>query len=293
MSWRTVVISKRCKLDLKLGYMVVRGEETRRVFLDEIAVVILENPAISMTGCLLNALTDKKIKVILCDDRHNPVSELMPLYGAHDSTRKLRWQLAWEPTAAEAVWTKIVGEKIRQQAYFLKDRGKIEEFGLLMTYLSELEPADAGNREGFAAKVYFRGIFGPEFSRGSGDPVNGALNYGYAVLLSAFNREVTAGGYLTQLGIHHDNTFNPYNLSCDFMEPFRILVDRKVYEMEFSEFSTQEKHSLLEFLNQTVIIAGAKQTVLNAITVYTRSLFSALNQGDVSQISFYSLTEEK
>ena len=40
MSWRTVVISSRCKLDMKMGYMVVRGEEVRRIFLDEIAVVI-------------------------------------------------------------------------------------------------------------------------------------------------------------------------------------------------------------------------------------------------------------
>ena len=40
MSWRTVVISSRCKLDTKMGYMVVRGEEVRRVFLGEV-----EHPA--------------------------------------------------------------------------------------------------------------------------------------------------------------------------------------------------------------------------------------------------------
>lgn len=31
MSWRTVIVSTRCKLDLKLGYMVIRGEETKRI----------------------------------------------------------------------------------------------------------------------------------------------------------------------------------------------------------------------------------------------------------------------
>lgn len=66
MSWRTVVISNRCKLDLKLGYMVIRGEETRRIFLDEVALVLIENPAVSLTGCLLEALTDRKIRVIFC-----------------------------------------------------------------------------------------------------------------------------------------------------------------------------------------------------------------------------------
>lgn len=60
MSWRTVVISKRCKLDFNMGYMVIRGEETNRIFVDEIAMLIIENPAVSMTGCLLSELTDKK-----------------------------------------------------------------------------------------------------------------------------------------------------------------------------------------------------------------------------------------
>ena len=82
MSWRTVVVSNRCKLDLKLGYMVLRGAETRRVFLDEIAVVILENPAVSLTGCLLDALVEKKIRLILCGNNRLPVAELTPCYGS-------------------------------------------------------------------------------------------------------------------------------------------------------------------------------------------------------------------
>ena len=61
MSWRTVVITNRCKLDYKMGYMVVRGEETKRVFLDEVCVIIIENPAVSLTGCLLSVLTEKKV----------------------------------------------------------------------------------------------------------------------------------------------------------------------------------------------------------------------------------------
>ena len=56
MSWRTVVITSRCKLDYKMGFMVVRAEETKKIFVDEIAVLLIENPAVSMTGCLLEAL---------------------------------------------------------------------------------------------------------------------------------------------------------------------------------------------------------------------------------------------
>ncbi len=40
MSWRTVVISSQSKLDYKMGYLVVRSEETHRVLIDEIAILI-------------------------------------------------------------------------------------------------------------------------------------------------------------------------------------------------------------------------------------------------------------
>lgn len=32
MSWRVVIISKRCKLEYKLGYMICRGEEKKGVY---------------------------------------------------------------------------------------------------------------------------------------------------------------------------------------------------------------------------------------------------------------------
>ena len=67
MSWRVVVIESQSKLDYKMEYLVVRGLETKRVLLDEIAVLLIENPAVSMTGVLIAALTEKKIKVIFCD----------------------------------------------------------------------------------------------------------------------------------------------------------------------------------------------------------------------------------
>lgn len=73
MSWRTVLISSRCKLDYSMGYMVIRGEETARIFIDEIAVLMIENPAVSMTGCLLSELTEKKVRIIFCDEKEAPM----------------------------------------------------------------------------------------------------------------------------------------------------------------------------------------------------------------------------
>ena len=71
------MIASRCKLDYKMGFMVVRAEETKKIFLDEIAILLIENPAVSLTGCLVEALTEKKIRVIFCNAKRNPNAELV------------------------------------------------------------------------------------------------------------------------------------------------------------------------------------------------------------------------
>ena len=292
MSWRTVIITTRCKLDLKMGYMVIRGEDTKRIFLDEIAVLLIENPAVSFTGCLLEALVDKKIRVIFCDSKRSPMAELSPYYGSHDSSRKIRAQIAWDETVKGIVWADIISEKIRKQAEFLTELGKDKESALIRSYLGQIELYDTTNREGHAAKVYFNAVFGMDFTRSEDCPINAALNYGYGIILSAFNREITACGYLTQLGIFHSNMFNHYNLSCDLMEPFRLLIDRKVRSMELEEFGSKDKHVLWDILNQYVMINGTKQTVLNAVKIYCRSVFDALNDQDPFKIKFYTHLKE-
>lgn len=286
MSWRTVIISNRCKLDYKMGYLVVRGEEVKRVFLDEMAILVIEEPAVSLTGCLLEALTEKKIRVIFCDTRRSPIAELTPHHGSHDSARKIRTQAAWSGEVKALIWREIVAEKIRKQAAFLRELDREREAQLLSSYIGQVELLDATNREGHAAKVYFNALFGMDFTRSADLPINAALNYGYSLLLSAFNREVSCNGYLTQLGIFHDNMFNHFNLSCDLMEPFRILVDREVYATHPQNFGKEEKHLLWNVLNKTVAIENSHQTVLNAIRIYTRSVFDAIGDADPSKIQF-------
>lgn len=288
MSWRTIVISSRCKLDLKMGYMVVRGEELRRIYLDEIALLLIENPAVSMTGCLLSALIAHKVKVIFCDSTHNPQAELLPYYGCYDTSRKINRQIAWTRDTTGTIWTAIVSEKIRNQARLLYQTGNIKASSLLDEYVGQIEFCDRSNREGHAAKVYFNVLFGKGFTRSSDTPINAALNYGYSILLSAFNREVAANGYMTQLGLHHGNVFNQFNLSSDLMEPFRPLVDKEVYAAMPKEFDKGMKRSLYDLLNQQICIGKSSQTVLNAISIYTKSVFDALNDDNADLIKFWS-----
>lgn len=158
---------------------------------------------------------------------------------------------------------------------------------MLAQYIKEIELGDVTNREGHAAKVYFNALFGLEFTRSADNSINAALNYGYGILLSCFNREIIANGYITQLGLFHDNMFNQFNLASDFMEPFRILVDKVVRQMEPQSFTHDEKIELLRFLNESVLIDGKYNYVSNAIKIYCRSLFDALNEEDISLIKFY------
>ena len=288
MSWRTVIISNQAKLDYKMGFMVVRGEETKRVVIDEIATLVIENPAVSLTGCLIEVLIEKKVRVIFCDSKRSPAAELVPHHGSHDSSAKIRTQAAWTTEIKSLIWREIISEKIRKQAELLTELDKDREAELLTSYIGQVELSDSTNREGHAAKVYFNSLFGMNFTRSAETPTNAALNYSYSLLLSSFNREICANGYLTQLGIFHNNMFNHFNLSCDLMEPFRIIIDRYVYYHKPVQFEKEEKHSMWHILEEPVCIDGANRTVSDSIKIYTRSVFEAINDGDPSKIKYYS-----
>ena len=241
MSFRTVVIKNRSKLDLHMNYLVCRNNEETRVYIPEISVLILESTAISLTTALLSELVKNNVKIIFCDERHNPESEVMPFYGSYNSLDSINKQIKWKKDNKEKVWTYIIHQKIKKQKEFLLDFGKIQEANLLASYIEDIELNDSTNREGHAAKVYFNAIWGLNFTRRDSDFVNGALNYGYAILLACFNRVLTSKGYLTQLGIWHKNEFNEFNLACDLMEPFRILIDRIVFQINKDDQNFKSK----------------------------------------------------
>ena len=288
MSWRIIVISKRAKLDLQLGKMVVRSDEITKIVLSEISTIIIESTAVSVTACLISELAKRKSKVIFCDEKRNPSCELVNYYGSHDTSNKIRKQIAWKQQTKEAIWTEIVTDKIRKQKDLLELLGR-KESALLDTYLKEITWNDGTNREGHAAKVYFNSLFGLDFTRTEDSLINAALNYGYSVLMSAFAREIVASGYLTQLGIFHDNMFNQFNLASDLMEPFRILIDREVLMMTLEVFQHSEKMQLVNVLNHEVRIDGKVQYVNNAIKIYCKSVFDALSEDDSALIRFYKI----
>ena len=113
------------------------------------------------------------------------------------------------------------------------------------------------------------------------------MNYGYSIILSCFNREIVSKGYLTQLGLWHKNEFNHFNLSCDLLEPFRVLVDKIAFEME--EDCVDFRKQALKLFDLTLKIDGKSQSFENAISIYCQSVFDALNEKDSTKIKFYEL----
>lgn len=293
MSWRTVVVSTHAKLDLHAGFMVVRtGEDTQRVILEEIALLIIENTAVSITAYLLAELVKRKTRVIFCDQTRNPLAELHPYHGCHDVTRKLRVQLSWSSESKLNIWKAIIREKIKNQKNLLARHNRLEAVKLLSAYENDLAPGDPANREGHAAKVYFAGLFGDDFRRSKTCDINAALDYGYMMLLAVFNRALAAEGMLTQMGIAHGNVYNQWNLSCDLIEPFRPLIDACVLQLVQNRdfcFNTPTKRTLVHILHNACIISGKTQAVLNAIVLYVRSVLHALEQGDSALITFPQL----
>ena len=286
--WRTIVITERCKLDLRYNNMNIRKNESlKQVNISEIGVLIIESTSVSITSALLSELMKNKIKVIFCDETHNPESELIPYYGGYDSSERIKSQIFWDDEIKENLWTLIVSEKIRKQMEVLK-YFNLKEYKLLENYMFQVEHFDSTNREGHAAKVYFNSLFGVNFNRDDKENViNMALDYGYSILLSLFNREVVSNGYTTNIGLFHRNKFNPFNLSCDLMEPFRPLVDKLVVEMGIDNFGTDEKRNLQQLLSTQLYIKNKEYYLQDVIKIYTKSLLDGLDERDLTNIWFY------
>ncbi len=285
MSWRIVVVSTTSKLDLQLNYLVIRNEKILKIHLSEIHTLIIESTAISLTSALLNEMIKRKIKIIFCDEKRNPSSELLPYYGSHDTSLKIRLQLKWKNDYMQELWQEIVKEKIRNQRNNLKELN-CDAWEMLEKYISQVESNDKTNREGHAAKVYFNSLFGNEFSRSLDISINKGLNYGYSLILSAFNKEIVSCGYLTTLGIFHDNIYNQFNLSCDLMEPIRPFVDKLIFNLKLEKFETEEKLKILNILNKEVVIDGRRHFLTNAIKIYCKSVLDSLDENDISLIRF-------
>lgn len=277
--FRSLFIESRCKCNYSNGYLVViTKENTVKIHLSEISSLVFSTQHVSITAYLLAELAKAKINVVFCDEKHNPVSQSIPIHGAFNCPERLQEQLSWSGPAKKQVWKKIVQDKIRAQARVLSLCNLKESSTILLNYANDVHSADTTNREAAAACTYFASLFGTSFSRDLNCDINAALNYGYDILLSQVNREIAALGYETSLGINHHGSLNQWNLSCDFMEPFRPFFDWIFLSPDDWLFSRETKLSMANALNSHVSFDGGNYLMSSVIRKYIKSCTRALSK---------------
>lgn len=281
-----MIVDSPCKISVGGNYLILRSDEVKKIHLSEVYYLMIACPAVNITGVALCELNRQKIKVVFCDEKRNPYGELIGYYGCFNCSKKLKTQIAWDSNVTSAVNTMIIAQKITNQALLLRKCGFDERAEMLEDYVAEIELDDAGNREGHAAKVYFNTLFGKDFSREKDCAVNAALNYGYSVMLSDINRAVVACGRSTQIGINHCNEFNEFNLSCDLIEPFRVIVDEYVFEQGNREFGKDYKFDLVGLLNKRVRL-DREYSLHDAIGVYVKNVTDSLDRGRSDTLLLY------
>ena len=276
MNWRTIIVRKQCKLTYKDGYLIIRNDNIQMIHLSEIKSIIIEDGMTSITSYLINELSNQKIKLIFCDEKHNPSSEIVPYYANANTSKRIQQQIEWKLNKKQKVWNEIVRMKILNQARLLEKKN-ISESNIIRQYANCSENEDVTLKEGYVAKEYFSYLFGNEFKRGIIDNTNIALDYGYSIILSMFNREIVNKGYITQVGIGHKSQFNYFNFSCDLMEIFRPLIDEIVINNRELVFGSAFRDKLVNIVNREITYNNKKEYVPNVISLYVQNVLDNLN----------------
>ena len=295
--WRTIIVTAGEKLTVKDNWLhMYSPQQEARVPIGDLYSVVVDNRQALLSMSVLTQLAGAGVHVLLCDDKHLPCAELLPLALHYRPLTVLQKQMALSQGFKDLLWQRIVMAKIQNQAKALRLAGvgankaqKLEELALRVL------PGDAGNREAQAAKLYFPALFGAGFTRVQGDVTNAALNYGYAIIRSAVSKTVAGYGYSGVLGLHHIGPGNAFNLADDLMEPLRPLVDLWTdahCDDLYEELTRTNRRDLIDLVNHVVIFDGKKMRVRYAIDQYVKSLTSAIEGQDAGLLHLPALTRD-
>ncbi|MBS3910446.1 MAG: type II CRISPR-associated endonuclease Cas1 [Hydrogenophaga sp.] len=230
------VADDRRHLFMHRGFMVVQDTEGERkelgqVPLDDIAAVIANAHGLSYTNNLLVALAERGAPFVLCAANHNAVGMLLPIEGNFEQSHRIEAQIAASQPTHKRLWAAVVRSKLEQQAAALEAAGA--PTAPLTALAAKVKSGDPENLEAQGARRYWTLLFGPEFRRDQNAPgTNAMLNYGYTVLRAATARAVIAAGLHPSIGLHHSHDNNAMRLVDDVMEPFRPVIDLKVWQLK-------------------------------------------------------------
>ncbi|WP_300718525.1 MULTISPECIES: type II CRISPR-associated endonuclease Cas1 [Helicobacter] len=288
-AFRTLFLSTPARLSLEDKHLCIvqKDKESVKIPLVDILCVMLESHQITLTNALLNAFAQYKIILFACDESHLPSGLFMPFLGHFRSFSVLQSQIALNRQRKAILWQQIVKAKINNQALLLKMLHK-KESEELETLAKSVNLGDSSNNEAKAAAIYFKALFGKNFSRkvqifeeSKMGTINAALNYAYAIMRGVITRSLCVSGLNPALGINHKNQFNAFNLADDLIEPYRIFADSVVVQMvevgELEEsLSLQNRVKLVSILQSAVIVENKLYPLTRAGVVSAQSVVKCL-----------------
>ena len=286
MGYRQVIIKKSEKLHFKDKQLIIdKDNQNTKIPLEDINYILIEDSTTIITTRLLAELGKNAISLIVCDEKHEPTSIMYPYNYHFKQLDVFTHQLEIDDSIKNEFWNQIVKRKIENSIRILEMTSK-EEFPIskLNEYINEVIDGDSKNREGLAAKIYFRSIFGSDFIRFYDDNINAALNYGYTILASAIIRNLAVYGLNTYLGIHHNSKINNFNLAYDFLEPYRSVIDKFVYDNKDDivlPLSFEFRKKLINLLNKEVLHQNKKYTIEYSISLLIKSYIKSFSTGEI------------
>lgn len=244
--------------------------QSATVPVEDIGVMVIDHPQITLSSGLLQALQENNVALITCDQRHMPQSLLLPIEGNKTQQERYEAQLNASEPLKKQLWAQTITQKIKNQAAVL-DCLSIKSDYLYPLY-KNVKSGDSDNAEATAANYYWSAIFGhiKGFVRHrKGPPPNNLLNYGYSILRGTMARSIVCAGLLPTLGIFHKNRYNAFCLADDLMEPYRPYVDQVVHGMvseygAIEDMQKEHKAALLKISSMDVLIEGEKSPLMIA-----------------------------
>lgn len=288
MAFRIILIENEINAKIKLDNLVLNTPQGEIwIPVSDISVIVLDNLRITLSTRFLCTLAQNNVSLVLCDEKHLPIG-LFCSYDNHSRAFKhLEFQIKTNGEFYDRLWKDIVVRKILNQAEVIKKVGKREEiYDAIKQMAYETRNGDKTNREAHAAKIYFNELMDTTFSRGNDELLlNSGLDYGYTIIRSYIARICVGYGLNSQLGIHHRNEYNRFNLVDDLMEPIRPMLDYFAYFLLEGEeyFTAEHRKKLINFLNHKIIYRNKKMYIANVIEEYV-SQYAALLSGNRNNI---------
>ncbi|MBP1645496.1 MAG: putative repair protein [Bacteroidetes bacterium] len=254
---RTLYFGSGAYLSVKDKQLVVQLAEDKTntkktMSIEDIGVVVLDNPQITITQSVLVQLLENNVAIITCDRFHHPIGLQLCLDSNTIQSERFQTQIYSSESLKKNLWQQTIVSKIYNQAMVLK------EFDVpirnMITWSNSVLSGDSKNHEARAAAYYWKNLLESHdnFKRERfGEYPNNFFNYAYAILRAITARSLIGSGLLPTLGIHHKNRYNSYCLADDIMEPYRPFADKLIIDIirkypQEETLTTQIKQEILK-----------------------------------------------